>query len=94
MRKKNKDEDIRLLKFFKEPSFVILGVMGICIIFSSLFVPSVFSTIFLTIGCTIFTLSISLPIALSYQLKHSNESFKILDTCDKAIQSKWNSLKC
>lgn len=88
MEKNNNKESFRLLFLLKKPSFIILGLIGLCVSFLSLFVPNIFATILLTIGCTVFTLSISLPIAISFQMKHSNESFKILDTCDKAqIQS-------
>ena len=74
---------------FLRPVFLVLDFIAVlCIALSFMInIPS-WDTVFLTLGSTFIALSLSLPIALYYQLKHSSESFKILQSCEKTgIQS-------
>jgi hypothetical protein len=71
--------------FLTRPVFLILDGIGLFIISASIFIPLIeLKAMMVGIGTTVFTLGLTLPIALYYQAKHSSESFKILKSCELA----------
>jgi len=66
-------------------TYLIIIVIGILFFGCSFFIKNAsLNTIILSIGSTILTLGISLPIAVFQQNKHSSAHFKILKTCDES----------
>lgn len=80
-----KDSYSDLRMYLSRPIFVTFDVFGFLIVSLSLLFPMAnLSQVMISVGATVFTLGITLPVALYYQAKQSSESFKILKTCESA----------
>lgn len=75
----------QLTSYLRRGEFLVLDIVGVLIVIAGYFSRiEGLKEILMPIGATVFTLGITLPIALYYQLKHSSESFKIISSCEKA----------
>jgi len=84
----------QLFQFATRPVFLFVDVSGLIFLIISQWLPPMWSAGSLTVGSTLITIGITLPIALFYQLKSNAEAFKILDTCTRSgIQSIFISRK-
>lgn len=83
-----------LLRYFGQPIFLVLNVLGAVFLIASQFVPQYLHPWFVTIGSSILTIGITLPVALYYQIQSNSQANKILDTCNRAgIESIYISRK-
>ncbi|MFQ5456420.1 MAG: hypothetical protein ACE5EA_09510, partial [Nitrospirota bacterium] len=74
-----------LKPFLIRPTFLLFDLTGFLIVSLTFFIESGgVAQSLISIGSTIFTLGITLPIALYYQSKHNRESFKIIKSCEDA----------
>lgn len=66
-----------------KPVFFIIIIIGLIMLTISDLLNDFWLVVFNTIGSSLLTIGITIPIALYFQNKSSAESFKILNTCNK-----------
>ena len=72
-----------LFRFTTRPVFLLIDFVGLFLLTISKWLPDIWQVAFATIGSTLLTIGITLPVALYYQARTSAEAFKILNTCSQ-----------
>lgn len=76
------------------PVFFVIILLGLIMLVVTGFFPDIWKIALNTVGSSLLTIGITIPVALYFQNKSSAESFKILNTCNKVgIDSIFSSRK-